>query len=90
MDAHAAGGVVVFDAGDFGFGEDPLLPGGFVGVFDSLEVHVVVNCFDEFEAYDAVVGCFFDGDAALALFGGHFVEFVHAFGVEDLVDAGGG
>jgi hypothetical protein len=82
------GGIVVLDAGDFAFGEDAVLPGGFVGVVDALEVHAVVDFFDEFEADDGVVCGFFFGDARVALFLGELVEFFDAFGVEDFVDAG--
>lgn len=82
------GRVVVLDAGDLAFGEDAVLPGGFVRVVDALEVHCVVDFFDEFEADDGVVCGFFFGDAGVALFLGELVEFFYAFGVEDFVDAG--
>jgi hypothetical protein len=53
-----------------------------------LEVHCVVDFFDEFEADDGVVCGFFFGDARVAFFLGELVEFFDALWVEDFVDAG--
>ena len=80
--------VVVLDAGDLALGQDAVLPGGFVGVLDALEVHCVVNFFDELEADDGVVCGFFFGDAGVAFFLGELEEFFYSLWVEDLVDAG--
>lgn len=55
---------------------------------DALEVHCVVDFFDEFEADDGIVCGLFFGDARVALFLGELVEFFDALGVEDFVDAG--
>lgn len=88
VDAHAMRRVVVLDAGDLALGQDAVLPGGFVGVPDALEVHCVVNFFDELEADDRVVCGFFFGDAGVAFFVGELEEFFYSLWVEDLVDAG--
>ena len=80
--------IVVLDAGDLALGQDAVLPGGFVGVPDALEVHCVVDFFDEFEADDGVVCGFVFGNAGVTFFLGELEEFFYSLRVEDLVDAG--
>lgn len=85
--AHALGRAVVLDAADVALRQDAVLPLRLVRVLHALQVHRVVDLFDQLEPDDGVVGCFFDGDALAALFGGLAEEVVHALGVEDFIHA---
>lgn len=86
MKAHPVVRAVTFDFRDRTFGEDAVLPLGFVRILDFLDIHVVVDCLNELEADHAVVGCLVRGKCALAFLRREVEECIHPFGIEYLID----
>jgi hypothetical protein len=76
----------MLDACDLATRKDPMLPLGLVGVLDPLNIHVVVDFFDQLEADNAIIRRLVCFERALALISGEVVEFLGSLGVENLVD----
>lgn len=77
---------MVFNSRDLAGGKDTVLPLFLIGGFNTLEIQVIVNLFDQFETDDTVVGGFIFGESTLAAFGRQVVERFHPFRVEDFID----
>jgi hypothetical protein len=77
----------MLDACDLATREDTVLPLGLVGVLDPLNIHVLVDLFDQLESDNAIICSLVRLEGALTLISGEVVEFLGSLGVEDLVDA---
>lgn len=68
--------------------EDPVLPFGFVSLFDPLLVEVVVDLFEKLQADDTVVGTSISSKGVVSSIVSAVVEIIDAVWVEDLVHTG--
>lgn len=60
---------VRFDLRHLATGENTVLPFPFVGILDFLDVHIMVDLFDQLEPDDAVVGRSIGGNIVATLIG---------------------